>query len=237
MIMKRYTPSELLWKIFRRLQNLVSPPQRFLKQCRRIIHVGANDGAERGTYAEHDLTVLWVEALPAVFAKLQENLRAFRDQSAVNALLSDEAGRRYQFNVSSHGGQSSSIYDFGEHKALWPEIEILETVELESTTLARLLEDNQRSIEEFDALILDVQGAELLVLKGAGELLANIRFVQAEAADFDAYSGGCTLEVLSRFLAERGFRIRRKDCFAWKKGVGAYYNVVFERRASASPGS
>lgn len=82
---------------------------------------------------------------------------------------------------------------------------------------------------DFDALIMDVQGAELLVLRGAGDLLDMVRFIQLEAADFDAYHGGCSLEALSRFLAQRSFRLRRKDCFAWKKGIGAYYNVLYER--------
>jgi hypothetical protein len=82
-------------------------------------------------------------------------------------------------------------------------------------------------------LILDVQGAELLVLAGAGDGLKELRFIKTEVSDFEAYRGACTLDALSTFLADRGFRQTRKECFATKKGVGSY-DVFYER--SPAPG-
>ena len=109
----------------------------------------------------------------------------------MQALLSDVEGKSYTFNVSSHGGQSSSIYTFGDHQDLWPDIKFTNTIELTSTTLARLLEESHHSTAEFDALVMDVQGAELLVLMGAGELLNHLRFYS---------SGGCRLRCISRSM-------------------------------------
>jgi hypothetical protein len=81
----------------------------------------------------------------------------------------------------------------------------------------------------YDVLVLDTQGAELLVLKGATSLLPHIRYVRAEAADFEAYAGCCTLAELDDFLREYGFRRIAKGRFAQKKGVGSYYEVLYCR--------
>lgn len=204
---------------------------RFLRSCKAIIHVGANDGGERDLYARYSLSVLWIEALPQVFQILKENLRAYPKQSAVNALLTDSEGKIYHFNVSNNSGQSSSIYDFAGHKELYPYVSFTSTIQLRSRTLPSILHDTGCSLADFDALILDVQGAELLVLAGARESLAELRFINAEASDFEAYRGACTIDTLSAFLTERGFRESWKECFATKKDLGSYYDVLYERNA------
>jgi FkbM family methyltransferase len=217
-------------RIYGKLKHLAFPPDPFLSECRSIIHVGANRGEERIAYASHDLSVLWVEALPHVFRELRNNLSDFPKQTAVEALVTDQEGNTCDFKVSDHGGVSSSIFEFGGHAELWPDVKMTNTIQLVSTTLARLIKDANRSPNEFDALIMDVQGAELLVLKGAGELLEHVRFIEAEASDFEAYIGACTLDSLSAFLAQKGFRIRRKERFASKRAVGSYFNVLYEKR-------
>jgi FkbM family methyltransferase len=221
---------EIIRGVCQRLRLLLeSRRNRFLKECKAVVHVGASDGSERDLYEYYSLSVLWIEALPQVFHVLQENLRTHPKQLAVNALITDCEGKTYSFNVSGNFGRSSSIYDFGGHKELWPDVCVVDTIQLRSRTLPSVLHGAAHSMADFDALILDVQGAELLVLAGAGESLSALRFIKAEAADFEAYRGACTLDLLSSFLAQRGFRLRRKDRFAYKKGLGSYYNVLYER--------
>ena len=59
---------------------------------------------------------------------------------------------------------------------------------------------------DYPALVMDVQGAELLVLKGAGQMLGEFRFVKAEAADFESYIDCAKLEDLRQYLEPWGFR-------------------------------
>ena len=210
---------------------MLPPPNRFLRSCRAIIHVGANDGRERDLYARHSLSVLWIEAIPQVFQILEKHLRGYQNQSAINALLTDTEGKAYDFKVSNNAGHSSSIYELGGHKELWPDVSYTSTIQLFSKTLAGVLRDAGRSMADFDALILDVQGAELLVLSGAGEALTKLRFIKAEASDFEAYLGACTVDSLSAFLAGQGFALCQKRCFASKRGVGSYYDLLFEKKA------
>lgn len=53
---------------FRLKRIIKGDPNRFLKKCRGIIHVGANDGGERDLDARHGLDVLWVKALPNMYS-------------------------------------------------------------------------------------------------------------------------------------------------------------------------
>jgi FkbM family methyltransferase len=205
-------------------------PDEFLKHCKAILHVGANDGVERELYARHSLDVVWVEALPEMFKVLENNLREFPKQKALNALVTDKENETYDFHVSNNQGASSSIYEFQDHDKIWPDVSVTKTIQLRSTTLSRLLRENGYSASQFDALVLDVQGAELLVLQGADELLKSLRFIKAEASDFAAYKNACTVETLPEFLKTRGFVVDRKTCFGRKRGVGGYYDILFKRQ-------
>ena len=42
-------------------------PDAFLRRVRGLVHVGANTGQERESYASHGLSVIWVEPIGDVF--------------------------------------------------------------------------------------------------------------------------------------------------------------------------
>jgi FkbM family methyltransferase len=228
----KYTPQRIARAISRRVKKaLAGEPDGFLKHCHGVVHVGANDGAERDLYARYGLPVLWVEASPEVYQTLTANLSGYSNQCAVNALVTDKEDETYDFHVAGNAGHSSSIYEFQDHKEIWPDIDFTETIPLRSKTLAHILEEAGDFADNFEALVLDVQGAELLVINGAEERLNGIRFIKAEAADFEAYQGACTLDTLTAALEAKGFALRRKEPFIAKEGVGTYYDVLFERKA------
>ncbi len=202
----------------------------FLPDVRSVIHVGANEGQERDLYAEQDLSVLWVEALPTVYAILQANLVDYPRQSAVQALVTDRAGQRQTFHVSSNGGASSSIYDFDLHRDIWPEVTFTHDVELISTTLDDVMAAQPASGFKADALIMDVQGAEFLVLRGAEKLVKTLRYIRTEAADFNSYEGGTTVAELCAHLKERGFDLIEQEPFAKHPAGGCYFELTFKRR-------
>lgn len=201
----------------------------FSKKCHRILHSGANQGQERDRYAKRNLEVLWIEALPDTYAQLTENIKEYPSQRAAQALLTDIDDQTYNFNVASNGGASSSLFEFKEHTKLWPDISFVTTVSLQSKRLSTLLQALSIPANYFDAAILDVQGAELLVLKGAGDCLSHLRYVQCEAADFESYTGSCRVNDLVEFMQTHSFRLKRKIPFASKRGVGRYYELIFQR--------
>jgi len=175
-------------------------PDLFLQKVPGVIHVGANEGQERDAYAKHGLQVIWIEPIPEVFATLQKHLSVYSRQSAYQYLVTDQDGSEYAFHIANNGGASSSILDFKLHKDVWPDIAYEQTITLRGTTLASLLKKEAINPADYPALVMDVQGSELLVLKGAEAILPAFRFIKTEVADSEAYAGCCQLGDINAFL-------------------------------------
>jgi FkbM family methyltransferase len=204
-------------------------PDAFLSRCKGVIHAGANSGQERDVYARHGLRVVWIEPLPAIFEKLKMNIAPYPGQIAIKALLGARDNEPHVLRVSNNEGQSSSILDFKYHKDIWPHVDFVDEIEMRSVTLPAALAANNIDASRYDALVMDTQGSELLILEGAADLLESFTFIKTEAADFESYVNCATVESLTRFAAGKGFRLVRQDKFAEHPTLGAYYDVLFER--------
>jgi len=201
----------------------------FLKEVAGVIHIGANTGQEREQYASLGLNVVWVEPIPAVFETLSGNISGLANQRAYRYLLAAEEGAEYTFHVADNGGASSSIFDFAKHRKLHPDIHFVQDIRIRATTLPRLIEMEHIDLNNYGALVLDTQGSELLVLKGAIPVLDRFKFVKTEVADFEAYAGCCQLEELTDFMAKQGFAVAHKAPFISRNGVGTYFDLGFTR--------
>lgn len=201
----------------------------FLSEINGLIHVGANTGQERAVYDSHDLDVLWLEPLQEVYRKLQVNIRPYPKQQAMCCLVTDRDDVPTRFNIASNTGESSSILDMALHRDIWPTVGFVGARTLTSITLDSLLSRAAVSADAYQALVIDTQGAELLVLRGARNTLAAMRYVKLEAADFESYVGGATLEQLTRYLQAQGFREMLRHPFARHPSGGRYFDVLFGR--------
>jgi FkbM family methyltransferase len=201
----------------------------FLAKVRGVVHVGANSGQERYDYFTRGLSVIWVEPIEEVFDQLLLNIKDYQNQRPLCALLSDQDDVEYQFHISNNEGMSSSIFQFGEHRDIWPTVDFLSSRSLRSVRLDTLFRREGLSADYYSALVMDVQGAELLVLKGAGRLLSQFRFVKSEAADFESYVGCAKLADLSQYLELFGFKEISRETFANHPNGGRYWDVVWER--------
>jgi FkbM family methyltransferase len=204
------------------------PADRFLKSCASIVHVGANSGQERELYRYYNLEVTWIEPIPAVFEQLASNIKPYPKQTAIQALLTDRAGETVKLNIANNSGASSSIFDLALHKDIWPEVDYVDHVQLQTETLDRLLERGAFRLP-VDAIVLDTQGSELLVLKGAETLLHQTKYIKVEAADFESYKGGATVESIEDFLGGFCFRLERKTQFAAHPSGKGYFDLLFRR--------
>jgi len=190
------------WNV--RSQGLL--PDRFLKAGRGVIHVGANKGQERFLYARYGLKVVWVEPIPDIFKELQSNLTDFPDQAAYNCLIAAQDGMKYQFHISDNEGSSSSILEPAKELEYWKKINFPRSIELEAISLPTFIRANGLDPASFDILVLDTEGAELLILEGAKEILPRFRYIQCEAANFEVRPGCCQLPDLDAFLSKQGFK-------------------------------
>lgn len=204
-------------------------PDAVFAKVKGVIHVGANSGQEIELYQRHGLSVLWVEPNPVVFEKLQANLAGVLKQSAIKALIADTDNVEYPFHLANNDGESSSILDLNLHREVWPEVQYERTIQLISKTLPTLLRENNVDLKEYDMLVMDTQGAELLVLKGAAPILADFTYIKAEVPDFESYKDCCQVKDLATFLGPLGFREYSRHRFAGRKGAGNYYDIVYKK--------
>lgn len=205
-------------------------PNGFLKRVSGVVHVGANVGQERQLYDRHGLRVIWIEPIPEVFRVLRENIKDYPHQVAFQRLVTDMDDDEHIFHISNNRG-SSSIFPLKKHKELWPDVDYVEKITLKSTTLVSLFKNEGIDVSKYDALVMDTQGSEFLVLKGAADILRRFRYIKTEVADFEAYEGCCQVEDISAYLKDYGFREISRNRFAGKEGVGSYYDIVYKRKA------
>ena len=200
--------------------------RRYLRRCKGVIHVGANDGAERDTYARHGLRVLWVEPLPDAFSILQTNIAAYDGQEAVRALITDRDGDEHVLHVSNIAGLCSSILSPQGITEILPHVQFTDRITLTSTTLPTIMRERDMSL--YDALVIDTQGAELLVLRGAASILHHFNCIECEGADFEVYAGYPSPGEIRAFLADHGFRQIREDTFRHSE-QGREFDMLFCR--------
>lgn len=177
-----------------------------------ILHLGAHTGQEREVYRELGKPVVWVEANPEIFGLLKSNIAPIPHHSALCALLGDTDGKEQTFHISNNfEGVSSSVFPFGEYAAgersLWPELDLkmVSTMTLPMARLDTLLAANNLDARDYDFWVLDLQGAEMLALAGAGHSLLHCRCLLAEVSEKEVYRGGADYQDLQRYLAAADF--------------------------------
>jgi FkbM family methyltransferase len=179
--------------------------RRFGLRPRRILHVGAHAGEESQLYAQAGwgrLGVTWVEALPEKVRELSRILHSEgRTQDRVLPVLAwSENVECIEFYETTNG-QSSSALRLLRHAHWYPEITVARSHSMPAYRLDSLIPAD----EVFDLVNLDVQGAELHVLRGLGHLLDGVQAVYSEVNVSELYEDCCQIEDLDGFLGERGF--------------------------------
>ena len=184
------------------LKNLCSQNKIF---PRGIIHVGAYEGKDIKTYQELNISkIIFIEANPTVFERLKTNIaEASTDVQAVNYAISNQDGQ-VKLYVNSMG-KSSSILPLKFYRNIYPNIKETHQLTVESKTLDTLLQELGLTPGDFNILNLDIQGAELLALQGATNLLKYIDAVYTKVNYEELYEGCALADKIDEFLAENGF--------------------------------
>ena len=214
-------------KVGREIANLRR--SLLLKRVRGIIHVGANTGQERHYYARLGLDVIWFEPIPWIFDQLSANLLDYPKQTAHQYLLAEKDTERCILHIASNNGESSSLLDLHLHKEIWPNVKYEQDLELPAFALDSVIVKENIDLSKYRGLVVDTQGTELSVLRGAQKTLRFMKMVAIEVAEFDAYRDCAKPEEMARFLAPLGFREWRRTAFAKHVDAGQYFDIIFVR--------
>jgi len=172
-----------------------------------IVDVGASSGAFTEAVGKHYPIKRGILIEP--LAHRCDELRARFNEPVFTVIQCAAAESKgvVEFNIHSHD-YASSMLD-------WPEelsgrfafdMSLREKVAVKTTSVDDILAADGVS-EEIDLLKIDVQGAEMSVLRGAQQHLSRVRHIYVELAFREVYRGGCTFNEVYAFLVERGFQL------------------------------
>ena len=173
-----------------------------------VVHIGAHKGEELKVYRSLKIkNIILYEAND----KLIKNLRIKKffykffyktNIEIINKAVS-ESLNCIDLNITSNS-QSSSILDLKDHKKLYPQIKKIETKKVQSTTLNEDF-STQFNICHYNMLNMDIEGAELLVLKGSSSILPLLDLIYTEINFAEMYKDCAMADELDKFLSEYGF--------------------------------
>lgn len=176
-------------------------------QPRGVLHLGAHIGEEAKEYHRLGVQdVLWVEANPDLMDTLRGNVEPLGHR-VFQGVVSASPGLQVEFKITNNM-QSSSYLSLGTHARHYPDIEVIQTVAMETTTVEQIYRELGIAAAAFDFVNLDLQGSELDALVGMGPLLDQFQTVYTEVNKEPLYANCPLLPELDRFLREHGFRRR-----------------------------
>lgn len=187
-----------------------------------ILHLGGHTGQEAKLYSEAAKPVLWVEGDPRLFSELAKTIAPHPGQRAINALLGRENLEGVEFHIANNNGASSSIFPLAEDHGF----EGIQLKMIDSVTLPLSRLDSLVSAQEVEALshwVVDLQGAELEALVGAGDLLESCLTMEIEVSKRRVYHGGVDYSELESFLTQHGFSS------LWEPPPGSHGDHLFFR--------
>jgi FkbM family methyltransferase len=177
---------------------------------RGIILVGAYDGKTlKRLNLPNTVKTLLIDANPSAVERLQENFADSPNVQVVQAAIANHNDTVTLHLTSLES--SSSILPWKQYSEIYPNIKEIQQLTLSSRTLDTLLEELNLSPSDFNILILDIQGAELLALEGANQLLNTLDAIYTNVHYQELFEGGALAEEVNQFLSDYKFDIVAED--------------------------
>lgn len=168
-----------------------------------ILHVGAHDCQELPFYKNllfvKKSSIIWIDAIESKVIIGNKN-----GNKVYHATITDKDDEDVTFNISNNE-QSSSILDFKIHLIEHPEIEYVKTTIQKSITIDTFFSRNNLDPQNYNFWNLDIQGAELLALKGAINSIKHVKVIYIEINEKELYKDCALIDKVDIFLKEYGF--------------------------------
>ena len=181
-----------------------------LAESKGVLHLGAHKGEEADIYQWLGKKVIWIEAIPKIFDQLKQNLSSYGNQESYCLLLGDMDNVKKSFFISNNNSVSSSLFKFSKNTLdgkyfSEQKLEMKNEIILEMSKLDTFVKKNNIDISSYNHWIVDLQGSELLALKGAENSLEFCDSLLIEISKVDIYENGVLWPELKNWLIKRNF--------------------------------
>ena len=178
--------------------------EKFAINISGILHIGAHNCEELGAYNKYGLKnsqIIWVEANPKL---VEQNLKVDKSRIIKNFICCDTDQGKTKLNISNNG-QSSSILELGTHAKSYPSIKYIDFVEVNNSRIDTMYNEDKIPKNFANFLNIDIQGAELMALKGMGDLLNYFDYVYLEVNKDYVYKNCALVHEIDEYLSEYNY--------------------------------
>lgn len=181
--------------------------KRFNVRPLGVLHLGANIGEEAEAYYRNNVTkVVWIEGNPELREQLEKNISKYQGQKAYIQCVGDE-NKDTVLHISNNASQSSSILRFGTHKIAHPEVYFVKDIPVTMRRIDDMFApDEWGALKDVDFLNIDLQGAELMALRGMGDLLKQFKWAYLEVNKEHLYENCPLVEDIDLYMLSYGFK-------------------------------
>lgn len=167
-------------------------------------HVGAHECEEIEFYNKLGLkpeNVVWIDAIPS---KVNQAINR-GIPNVYNAVITDKDNEEIMFNISNNC-QSSSVLEFGTHSKEHPSVVYVDKINLKSITIDTFFETNNIDPSKYNFWNFDIQGAELMALKGATKSIKYAKAIYLEVNEKELYKNCGLITEIDEFLLQYNFK-------------------------------
>lgn len=181
------------------LLNFTSLVQKYSIKATGCIHVGCHFAQEHNDYVTAGIKrFVYIEPCAAAFNVLKNKFAAHHHIQLFNVACGEVECEQVMYTGSQNQGQSNSLLKMGKHLQIHPGITLPNT---ELVTVKRL-DSLGLAHKGYQLLVMDVQGFEGRVLKGATETLKQINYVYTEVNRDEVYQGCTLVDEMDELLHE-----------------------------------
>jgi hypothetical protein len=167
-------------------------------------HIGAHECEELYFYKQLGLNpndIVWIDAIPSkVIESTNKGI-----PNVYNALITDKDDEDVIFNISNNG-QSSSVLEFGTHSQEHPWVVYVNRMIKKTITIDTFFKKNNIDPSKYNFWNFDIQGAELMALKGAVESIKYAKALYLEVNEKELYKKCGLIHEIDEFLLKYNFK-------------------------------
>jgi FkbM family methyltransferase len=208
---------------------------------RGVIHIGAHHGQEVELYRRAGFKkILLIEANPALAENLRTRFADAPDITVLHAAATDsDATVELLIHTSRSGSnEPASLLELKEFKRIVPTLHTPERTSVPGIRLDTFFQKGPAVVADYNFMVLDIQGAELMALRGARRTVAAMDAVQAEAGIVEMYEGGALYSEIQSFLSQLGLPLHKgvlHELYDEKGRFPAWGEFYFANPSSDSP--